>query len=375
MNKTCTGSTAYNQDYCKRAAEAFGELLGLVEAGQTQYALADFKDYKELFMTTKKNAIMPGLSEAIFRNPSYDWNRSNWGQTRDYGGEGITNNGIVFSPCANYVNYYGMANGLPLDDPDSGFDKSHPWKGRDPRFYHDIRFDGCKLELGGDEGADPYRYAPLYTGGKLHEPIHNSRTGYLNYKFINDDFNRWDKQGPDNWSAHTHMLIPYMRLADVYLMYAEAACNAAGSPMGKSTKCNLSAIDAVNKIRARAGVEDVNSKYTGDLNKFMSEVRRERAVELAFEAHRFNDLRRWLLLDKEPYNIKTSQEFSRVGDLTGIESDSSIGVNIDNPSENEVIGFREEIILKRNFSEKHYWLPLKVSDTKMSVEFGQNPGW
>ena len=47
----------------------------------------------------------------------------------------------------------------------------------------------------------------------------------------------------------------------------------------------------------------------------MDEVRRERAVELAFEGHRFNDLRRWLLLDKAPYNIKTSQEFVRAGEL------------------------------------------------------------
>lgn len=107
----------------------------------------------------------------------------------------------------------------------------------------------------------------------------------------------------------------------------------------------------------------------------MGEVRRERAVELAFEAHRFNDLRRWLLLDKYPYNIKTSQEFQRVGDLTGVEKDSSKGVNIQDPTQNEVIGFHEEVILTRNFTDKHWWLPLKVSDSKMYVEFGQNPGW
>ncbi len=50
----------------------------------------------------------------------------------------------IHQPTANYVNYYGMANGLPLDDPESGFDPTHPFKGRDPRFYHDIIFDGFK---------------------------------------------------------------------------------------------------------------------------------------------------------------------------------------------------------------------------------------
>ena len=171
------------------------------------------------------------------------------------------------------------------------------------------------------------------------------------------------------------MLSPYMRLADIYLMYAEAAAQATGAPMGKSGNCTLSAIDAINTIRARAGVDPVNNKYTGSLDAFMGEVRRERAVELAFEAHRFNDLRRWLLLTQYPYTIKTSQEFTRVGDLTGIEKDSSKGVDIKDPSQSEVSGFHEEVILTRNFTDKHYWLPLKVDDTKMYVEFGQNPGW
>ena len=123
-------------------------------------------------------------------------------------------------------------------------------------------------------------------------------------------------------------------------------------------------MDAVNKIRKRAGVENVNSKYTGSLDGFLSELRRERAVELAYEGHRFNDLRRWLLLTEFPYNIKTSQEFIRAG-----------AINEDEPSLNAVSGFTEKVILTRNFTDKHYWLPLKKSDTSLYPEFGQNPGW
>lgn len=63
----------------------------------------------------------------------------------------------------------------------------------------------------------------------------------------------------------------------------------------------MNAVTAVNKIRERAGVGDVSNEYLTTLDGFMSELRRERAVELAFEGHRFTDLRRWLLLDKEPY--------------------------------------------------------------------------
>ncbi len=376
MNKESTGSTTYNQDYAKKAAEAFGELLSLVESGQTQYSLVDFSNYKELFLTHNKSGLMPGLTEAIFRAPSPDWNRSNWGQSRDYGTAELDPRCEVgFYPCANYVNFYGMANGLPLDDPNSGFDKSHPWKDRDPRFYHDIRFDGAKVELGGNKAADPVRYAPLYTGGKMRDERKGSRTGYLNYKFVRDDFNQWDNQGADQWPANNHIHLAYMRLADIYLMYAESAAAGYGLAAGKSGNCSLSALDAINRVRERAGVSPVNAAYTGSLDKFMSEVRRERAVELAFEAHRFNDLRRWLLLDKPGYITKTSIEFQRVGDLDGIEKDSSKGVNTADPSQSEVIGYHEKEILTRNYSEKHWWLPLKVNDTKMYVEFGQNPGW
>lgn len=96
----------------------------------------------------------------------------------------------------------------------------------------------------------------------------------------------------------------------------------------------------------------------------MDEVRRERACELAFEGFRFIDLRRWLLLDKAPYNVKTSQEFTRAGEL-----------DPKHPEETLVSGYMEKTILKRNFTDKHWWLPLKRKDTSIYPEFFQNPGW
>jgi hypothetical protein len=109
----------------------------------------------------------------------------------------------------------------------------------------------------------------------------------------------------------------------------------------------------------------------------MDEVRRERAVELAFEGHRFNDLRRWLLLDKYPYNIKTSQEFTRVNGFSVVQVDEKNFkvVNVVDEKNEEVSGFKQKQILKRDFSSKHYWLPLKRADTQLYEGFGQNPGW
>lgn len=360
MNVNGNASTYdYDTNYAQQAAEALGELLTLVEMGQTQYKLVDFADYSDLFYTWNKNMLPPGSTENILRDiPTDAWQNSHYGVFTEFGGQILTGGKIFSQPTANYVNYYGMANGLPLDDPESGFDPTHPWKNRDPRFYHDIVYDGEKVVEGVIE-PDANRYANLYTGGTYRDDINGSRTGYLLYKFIPMIANNYDMGSTFN---KLYIDVPYLRLADCYLMYAEA-CAAVGGATA-SAKCSLTALDAVNKIRERAGVADVAAKYSGNKDKFMDEVRRERAVELAFEGHRFNDLRRWLLLDKAPYNIKTSQEFVRAGKF-----------DPKNPQDTEVSGFKEKTILTRNFTSKHWWMPLKKKDTSIYPEMFQNPGW
>ena len=360
MNVNGNASTYdYDTNYAQQAAEALGELLALVETGQTQYKLVDFADYSDLFYTWNKNMLPPGSTENILRDiPADAWQNSHFGVFTEFGGSILTGGKAASQPTANYVNYYGMKNGLPLDDPESGFDPTHPWKNRDPRFYHDIVYDGVKVVEGAIE-PDANRYANLYTGGTYRDDINESRTGYLLYKFIPMIANNYDMGSTYN---KLYIDVPYLRLADCYLMYAEA-CAAVGGATAKA-KCSLTALDAVNKIRDRAGVAGVAAKFTGNKDKFMDEVRRERAVELAFEGHRFNDLRRWLLLDKAPYNIKTSQEFVRAGKF-----------DPKNPQNTEVSGFKEKTILTRHFTSKHWWMPLKKKDTSIYPEMFQNPGW
>ena len=360
MNVNGNASTYdYDTNYAQQAAEALGELLALVETGQTQYKLVDFADYSDLFYTWNKNMLPPGSTENILRDiPADAWQNSHFGVFTEFGGSILTGGKAASQPTANYVNYYGMKNGLPLDDPESGFDPTHPWKNRDPRFYHDIVYDGVKVVEGAIE-PDANRYANLYTGGTYRDDINESRTGYLLYKFIPMIANNYDMGSTYN---KLYIDVPYLRLADCYLMYAEA-CAAVGGATA-SAKCSLTALDAVNKIRERAGVAGVAAKFTGNKDKFMDEVRRERAVELAFEGHRFNDLRRWLLLDKAPYNKKTSQEFVRAGKF-----------DPKNPQNTEVSGFKEKTILTRHFTSKHWWMPLKKKDTSIYPEMFQNPGW
>src|SRR5688572_12398093 len=295
------GGNTYNYDeaYCMKAAEAFGELLTLVETGETQYALAEFnyKDiynhikadgaasrFSDIFYTTGQNWLMPGSTEAIFRGPSTDFNGSNWNTTKTFGPKVqgmVEHDNIIHQPTANYVKFYGMANGLPLDDPASGFDPAYPFKDRDPRFYHDIVFDGFKYVNAAMPADMEYlRYAGLHSNGTMRGAANASRTGYFIQKLVPHTANKYD--GAYNWGGNLHVYLPYMRLGDIYLMYAEA-CAAFGGATGKATNFSKTAEDAINTMRDRVGAGHVAATYTAAATKFMDEVRRERAVELSFE--------------------------------------------------------------------------------------------
>ena len=372
MNAGVNGQpTDYNKQYCADAADTFGEILALVESGQTKYELVDFEEYSQLFCTTDRNWLIPGLTEAIIRGPNYGAD-SYWRQTNSYQPTDMANgDGIVFHPSANYVQYYGMANGLPLEDPESGWTNTQPWKGRDPRFYHDIIYDGLKMVSAKlEDNLTKWQYADLgksdtYTGSYRSDPGNTSRTGYLMYKLIPKNANKWD-DGHNSWGHTVHLELTQLRLAEVYLFYAEAAAQGySGAGNAKSPKFSKTAVEAINVIRDRAGVGHVADKYINDLEKFMGEVRRERAVELAYEAHRFNDLRRWLLLTRYPYNVKTAIYFERDGEFDPLAE----------PSERKIKGWKEEILIQRNLGTKHYWMPFKTEDVTMYPEFYQNPGW
>lgn len=362
MNYQTNGVKKYDQDYCKKAAEVFAELLKLVESGQTPYALVPFSDWNNIFYTTGKDWRLPGGTEAIFTGLYHHGNDANWGTSKQYQ-PGVIQDGANFYPAANYVDNYGMANGLPITDPASGYDPTHPWRDRDPRFYKTFIFDGEKVVQGSmPADQEQYRYANLYTGGNYRDPVNGSPTGYLLYKFIPVTANKFDDGF--GYGHNLNIKVPYMRLAGIYIMYAEAAAEGYQNPEGHPPDFAETPVEALNKIRDRAGVGHIRADYSGSLDKFMGELRREWAVELGFEKHRFTNLRRWLLLTEAPYLNKTAIEFDR-----------SPSFDPTQPEENEVVNLREKVIIERHYSEKHYWLPLKRNDTHINAGFYQNPGW
>jgi hypothetical protein len=144
----------------------------------------------------------------------------------------------------------------------------------------------------------------------------------------------------------------HMRLTDVYLMYAEALHAAKGATAAPSSY-PLTAEAAINTLRGRAGIPNVLPSIVSDKNKFMDELRRERSVELSYEAHRWVDIRRWGVAHMEKYRRKTSIEFPK---------DRS--------------SFSERLLVERVCEyPKHYWMPFEAKQTQIYEGFPQNPGW
>lgn len=351
MNEASGGSAAYDQELCKQAADAFYRTLKLSDDGEAYYRLLPWDRYSENWFTISSYGKQPGYPEVLFGPPTYAAWESRWSLVNMFIPPPLGGEAAISSPTANYVDNFGMANGLPLDDPASGYDVNDPWSNRDPRFYKDVTYDGEQMFYGtGGPNTAPYRYANLYNGGNLRRDNDCSRTGYLVRKFVTDKCNSVDNE----WN-NINIIIPYLRLADVYLMYAEAVLQGYGSPQN-SYPGYITAEAAVNIVRARANVPAVDIKYTGSKDAFMGELVRERAVELAFEGLRWHDLRRWNLAGEKKYKEKTVVDFDR-------------GAN------GKPINLRERVVVTRTFDKKHNWLPLPTDQVNLYPSFGQNPGW
>lgn len=348
MNEEATGTNAYDPVLAKQAAEAFGELLKLAD-DTGLYKMQSWNTWTDNFR--RWNNQKPGGTECIMTPTIYDRGRVRWsalGATVP-SSFGLNSGSDADVPTHNYVKNYAMANGLPIDDPASGFNPNDPWTGREPRFYADIAFDGQRIHnsLGEDT------YAQLYNGGR-HRSVINppSVTGYYAKKFSGI--------GPEFTTSLANGLqayVPYLRLADVYLMYAEAVLfSPNGTPKATSGNYTMTAEQAMNVVRNRAQLPNMSGEYVADNNAFFEEIVRERAVELAFEGNRFCDLRRWNRNGDPRYLDKTAIDFDRGTD-------------------GKPINLRERVIVRRVAEKKHNWLPIQVRFTKQYEGFPQNPGW
>src|SRR5690606_35965139 len=167
---------------------------------------------------------------------------------------------------------------------------------REPRFYASLGFDGGIWYMkdgtsnGSDENAMYVQAKNAERSGFGHFTNWNE-TGYFIKKLVHWESTTNSNNAP-TWKQYPW---PEIRLADLYLMYAEALSEP--DPAGSAE-----AIVYLDKIRARAGLKGVAESwdnYSNRPDKYKSQeglreiIRQERLIELAFEGHRFWDLRRW----------------------------------------------------------------------------------
>lgn len=249
-------------------------------------------------------------------------------------------------PLQNLVDDYEMDNGKSITDATSGYDPQNPYAGRDKRFYATILYNGASYR-----GSTIETFTP---GGKDSKDgpdnWNTSKTGYYLKKFMNDDYplqNPWGNAGFQPWF--------YIRYAEVLLNFAEAANEAYGADVVPSGS-TLSARTAVNLIRQRPSVDMPELPAGLSQSQMRDAIRNERRVELAFEEHRFYDVRRWKIAevtDNEPANgITITKSGSTLTYATKVALDG------------------------RKFETKHYWLPIPRSEIQSSNnKITQNSGY
>ena len=179
---------------------------------------------------------------------------------------------------------------LPINEAgaEGFYNPQNPYKDLDPRFYIDIIYHGKSTHPIPDGGLlNPIKIASNnrgffdMTGPDLEQNFvdYRNQTSYYIGKF-------WD--GASFWnnynSGGTAKPCAIIRLAELYLNYAEAA-NEAYGVNGKSPNATMTALEAVNAVRARANMPNIDSRYTNDVNKLRERILNERAVELCFEAN------------------------------------------------------------------------------------------
>ncbi|MEP4534683.1 MAG: RagB/SusD family nutrient uptake outer membrane protein [Cyclobacteriaceae bacterium] len=260
----------------------------------------------------------------------------------------------------------------------------HEGYGRDPRFYKFMIYHGRAIDRWGKSGVTWDDVLKVYGGGHLWENFTDSRLGARRFDMSVGSYDLKQIQSPtyDNttgyytgkfWSlgvnnilgSYTRMHHPYpiLRVAELYLNYAEAANQAYGGPGGAAPNAVYTAEGAVNVIRARVGMPNVDVGQFSSKEAFHDRIFNERCVELCFESnHPFVDVRRWKLLASQDYREVYAMKI--VPDETGNTSEYPTGYV-----------FTPTLLETKPYASKYYLSPIIQYDVERSIEFLQNPGY
>lgn len=254
---------------------------------------------------------------------------------------GLENAGGGNCPTQNLVDAYETTDGKAIDDPTNTlYDPNNPYANRDARL-------GLTVAVNGENW--PNNTLETYYGGVNGPQItYGTPTGYYLKKYVNKSLTIG---GSSPTTGRHHWVI--FRLGEFYLNYAEAMLNWQEDGYTKPSGFSMTAAEAINYVRKRAKQPDIATGLNFD--EFKKRYENERFVELAFEGHRFYDVRRWM---------EGSVYFTTIRKM-------NITKNADGTFNYEP----EEILPKRNWEDKMNLFPISQSEVMKSGALTQNPGW
>lgn len=241
------------------------------------------------------------------------------------------------------VDAYEMADGSAPTEQE--YIDGKPWLNREPRFYASIVCDGQQFR------GREIEFFISSTGNRAQsgkdsefgiDDWNASKTHYTIRKFMNESLrNPWNDKGNQPWI--------YMRLGEIYLNYAEAMFE-----LGDESTARL----YINKIRQRARGASTNvlPDITATGTQLFSKIQHERRIELAFEDHRFFDVRRW-----------------KIAEIT--ENKPARRISIIRNDQTKVKTYKIDVLQERKFFPQHYLLPIPRDERQRNPLLEQNPDY
>lgn len=401
----------YDENKWKKAADAFKEAINLAEsAGYHLYDRGDCKLNKngypaDPYVRALRYTITDysAEDEKAGANSEVIWADSrgegrygiqNKSEPYIYGGDGAWN-GVA--PTIAMLSRFYTKNGLPIDQ-DKTFDYADRWEpvevdeahgdeaypgrktqkfnlDREPRYYAWITFQNGYYEILSAANNGAYKDDPDYnltsdnTHGRLvcdfvvggncsrgvdANSLRNSSyspTGFLNKKFVNPDIVK-----TINGHEYTNTPWPLIRLAELYLGYAECLVETGDLATARTY---------IDKVRTRAGLPGVKEAWE-EFGKQPAKVttkeglrdivRNERMNEFYLENQNFWDMRRWLLAETY-FNVKAK------------------GLNIDAEDINDFSTIKEVVFERKFQSPMNYLMPIPSADINRNDHVVQTPGY
>jgi len=256
---------------------------------------------------------------------------------------------------------YLCSDGLPIDKTQTPFSRAKmnsEYQNRDNRMRYFMMVPGYLYWQNATNWHINWNWSPadIANARPPHNPWSNDITGYNNQQWAAE------RQVPNSQEGYDY---PVIRLAEVYLNYAEAVFERNGS----ITDADLD--KSLNLVRLRVNIDNAMPKLS---NGFVAangldmreEIRRERTVELQGEGFRMDDLKRWYIA-----HIELNKPLLGVH-WTGTEFETKYSKTPALTPSGDVLA---DPASERKFTEKNYLIPLPTSELQLNPNLVQNPGW